>query len=312
MTNSVDKGEPRIVAVIDIGSNSVRMVVAQVLPDGRIDVLERMRRPVRLGQDTFLHQQLSQRTSTPRRRSCGIIGAVLDSYHVSQIRAVATAAVREAANADAFLDRVLMAANIEVEVIEPTEEGRLTVHCAVARDGRRRRPSRWRGAGGRHRRRQHAVDPAPAGGDRRLRQLRPGLDPAPGDPGHRAGVAGSRGRSAAAPDRRHGGGDPQLAADRRGGPIHRRRRRRPLCRGAGRQAAADGRLEHDRGQGVRQVRGEMRVAHGGRIGGSTRSRSPTRKRWCRPCWDTRPCSRPRRWGRCWFPTSPCATACCWT
>ena len=102
MTNSVDKGEPRIVAVIDIGSNSVRMVVAQVLPDGRIDVLERMRRPVRLGQDTFLRQRLSQRTINAATAILRDYRRVLDSYHVSQVRAVATSAVREAANADAF------------------------------------------------------------------------------------------------------------------------------------------------------------------------------------------------------------------
>ena len=40
-------------AVIDIGSNSIRMVVGQVLPDGELVILERLRRAVRLGQDTF-------------------------------------------------------------------------------------------------------------------------------------------------------------------------------------------------------------------------------------------------------------------
>jgi exopolyphosphatase/guanosine-5'-triphosphate,3'-diphosphate pyrophosphatase len=131
MTNSADKGEPRIVAVIDIGSNSVRMVIAQVLLDGRIDLLERMRRPVRLGQDTFLQHQLSQRSINAATAILRDYRRVLDSYHVSQIRAVATSSVREANNADAFLDRVLMAANIEVEVIEPAEEGRLTVNALL-------------------------------------------------------------------------------------------------------------------------------------------------------------------------------------
>jgi exopolyphosphatase/guanosine-5'-triphosphate,3'-diphosphate pyrophosphatase len=131
MSTGPEKSEPRIVAVIDIGSNSIRMVVAQVLPEGRIDVLEQMRRPVRLGQDTFLRQQLSQRTINAATGILRDYRRVLDSYHVSQIRAVATSAVREAANADAFLDRVLMAANIEVEVIEPTEEGRLTVNAVL-------------------------------------------------------------------------------------------------------------------------------------------------------------------------------------
>ena len=56
---------------------------------------------------------------------------VLDSYQVAQVRAVATSAVREATNSDAFLDRILMATNLEVEVIEPTEESRLTVNAVL-------------------------------------------------------------------------------------------------------------------------------------------------------------------------------------
>jgi exopolyphosphatase/pppGpp-phosphohydrolase len=43
----------RTFGAIDIGSNSIRMAIAQAMPDGRIEVLERLQRGVRLGQDTF-------------------------------------------------------------------------------------------------------------------------------------------------------------------------------------------------------------------------------------------------------------------
>ena len=43
----------RTFGAIDIGSNSIRMVIAQAMPDGRIEILERLQRGVRLGQDTF-------------------------------------------------------------------------------------------------------------------------------------------------------------------------------------------------------------------------------------------------------------------
>jgi exopolyphosphatase/guanosine-5'-triphosphate,3'-diphosphate pyrophosphatase len=56
---------------------------------------------------------------------------ILDTYQVEQLRAVSTSAVREASNADAFLDRIFMAANIDVEIIEPTEESRLTVGAVL-------------------------------------------------------------------------------------------------------------------------------------------------------------------------------------
>ena len=52
---------------------------------------------------------------------------LLDLYKVEKIRAVATSAVREASNADTFLDRVFMAAALHVEVIDTSEESRLTV-----------------------------------------------------------------------------------------------------------------------------------------------------------------------------------------
>ena len=126
-----DKVTPRIVAAIDIGSNSVRMAVAQVLPDGRIDILERMRRPVRLGQDTFLRERLSQRTMLAAIAILRDYRRVLDAYRVSQVRAVATSAVREAENADSFLDRILMTTNLEVEMIESAEESRLTVNAVL-------------------------------------------------------------------------------------------------------------------------------------------------------------------------------------
>jgi exopolyphosphatase/guanosine-5'-triphosphate,3'-diphosphate pyrophosphatase len=50
----------------------------------------------------------------------------MDTYGVVRYRAVATSAVREAANRDAFLDRVRLRTGIDVEVIDGTEENRLT------------------------------------------------------------------------------------------------------------------------------------------------------------------------------------------
>jgi exopolyphosphatase/guanosine-5'-triphosphate,3'-diphosphate pyrophosphatase len=131
METSGDNRGPRIVAAIDIGSNSIRMLVAQMLPDGRMEVLERMHRAVRLGQDAFLRQRISHRTILAAIGILRDYRRVLDTYQVSQVRAVATSAVREATNADGFLDRILMATSLEVEVIEPAEEGRLTVNAVL-------------------------------------------------------------------------------------------------------------------------------------------------------------------------------------
>ncbi len=124
-----DRKDAQTVAAIDIGSNLIRMVVAEVLRDGRIEEVERLQRPIRLGQDTFRRGQLSAKSI---RESVSILRdfcEVLDLYGVGRLRAVATSAVREASNADTFLDRVYMATGITIEVLDTSEESRLTVEA---------------------------------------------------------------------------------------------------------------------------------------------------------------------------------------
>ncbi len=116
-----------MLAAIDIGANSIRMVVGQVLPDGRLDILERLWRAVRLGQDTFRTGRLRAETMRSAVSILRDYRRVLSTYGVGRIRAVATSAVREAANSDTFIDRVMMATGLEISVISVTEEGRLTV-----------------------------------------------------------------------------------------------------------------------------------------------------------------------------------------
>ncbi|MBS3821578.1 MAG: HD domain-containing protein [Phycisphaerae bacterium] len=117
----------KTVGVIDIGSNSVRLEIAEVYPDGHFEVLERARLPARLGQDTFVDRSLSRRTMNATISILRGYMKMIETYQVEELRAVATSAVREAANADAFLDRIFIALGLEVEVIEPVEESRLIV-----------------------------------------------------------------------------------------------------------------------------------------------------------------------------------------
>jgi len=119
--------EARTLAAIDIGSNSIRMVIAQVLPNGELEILERLQRAVRLGQDTFRRGRIRGQTMRAAIIVLRDFLNVLKTYNVPQIRAVATSAVREASNADTFIDRILVATGLEVIVIPATEESRLTV-----------------------------------------------------------------------------------------------------------------------------------------------------------------------------------------
>ncbi|MFW5839268.1 MAG: HD domain-containing protein [Planctomycetota bacterium] len=118
---------PVPVAVIDIGSNSIRMAIAQVFADGQLEVLERVYRAVRLGQDTFVAGRLAGQTMAAVIAILRDYRSVIDTYGVQHLRAVATSATREASNSEGFVDRIYMATGFELEVIDPAEEARLMV-----------------------------------------------------------------------------------------------------------------------------------------------------------------------------------------
>ncbi len=119
--------ESKIVAAVDVGSNALRMAIAEVLPNGEFEILERLQRAVRLGQDTFRRGRLGGQSMRSAVSVLQDFRQVLRLYDVGPLRAVATSAVREASNADTFLDRVFMAASLQLEVIGTSEESRLTV-----------------------------------------------------------------------------------------------------------------------------------------------------------------------------------------
>lgn len=122
-----DKSPAVTVAAIDIGSNSIRLVVAQVFENGTFEVLERLQQALKIGQDTFRKGRISAQTMRAAVLILQRFREVLNTYKVEKIRAVATSAVREAANTDNFLDRILIATGLDVKVISAAEESRLNI-----------------------------------------------------------------------------------------------------------------------------------------------------------------------------------------
>jgi exopolyphosphatase/guanosine-5'-triphosphate,3'-diphosphate pyrophosphatase len=116
----------RAVAVIDIGASAVRVVIAELAPGRRPVLLEEASRAVALGKDTFSSGRIGARTIDAALKALGGFKRLMDGYGVTTYRAVATSAVREASNADTFLDRVRVRTGIDVEVIDGAEESRLT------------------------------------------------------------------------------------------------------------------------------------------------------------------------------------------
>ena len=131
----------RPVAVIDIGASAIRMRIAEIGPQGEVRNLDSLQQAVRLGKDTFSTGRIQAATIEDCIKVLLGFRRVMVEYGITrddQIRAVATSAVREAENRYAFVDRLYMSTQINVEVIEGTEENRLTyiaVQDVLQQDG---------------------------------------------------------------------------------------------------------------------------------------------------------------------------------
>lgn len=119
------------VAAIDIGSNSIHLVVAEVEADGRFRVLDRAKENVRLGSRTLTSGRLSPEAMEDGVRTLSAFQTLADRHGASRIEAVATCAVREAANGGDFVQRVKRETGLRIEVIPGREEARL-IYLGVA------------------------------------------------------------------------------------------------------------------------------------------------------------------------------------
>jgi exopolyphosphatase / guanosine-5'-triphosphate,3'-diphosphate pyrophosphatase len=129
MTVPAEAPASRPVAVIDIGATAIRLRIAEVQPDGNVRSLESLQQAVHLGKDAFTLGHIQPASIEECVQILLSYRRKMKEYGVTrpdQIRAVATSAVREAENREAFLDRLYTATQINVEAIEGPEESRLT------------------------------------------------------------------------------------------------------------------------------------------------------------------------------------------
>ena len=119
------------IAAIDVGTNAMRLAIGSINADHRIESLENIREPVRLGKDVFAHGTISEETTEKAIDAFQKFRRLIDQYGVEYHKAVATSATREAQNSDIFIDRIAQATGIELSAIGGDEEARL-IHLAVA------------------------------------------------------------------------------------------------------------------------------------------------------------------------------------
>jgi exopolyphosphatase/guanosine-5'-triphosphate,3'-diphosphate pyrophosphatase len=121
---------PKRVAVIDVGSNSTRLLVAEV--DGGVGVLERQSRVTRLGRGVDLSGQLSDEAIEAACAAIGDYVAICRDLAVERVVAIATSAVRDASNGAAFVAELRERFALSARVLDGEEEARLTYRGATA------------------------------------------------------------------------------------------------------------------------------------------------------------------------------------
>ncbi|HEX9681890.1 MAG TPA: Ppx/GppA phosphatase family protein [Acidimicrobiales bacterium] len=125
----VHAGSTDVIAALDIGTNSIHLVVAAIDDESRTEVLAREKESVRLGAGAAEMKHLEPDAIDRGIATLSRFAAIANLHH-ARVRAVATSAVREAENRSEFVRRAGAEAGVNIEVVSGTEEARL-IHLGV-------------------------------------------------------------------------------------------------------------------------------------------------------------------------------------
>ncbi len=114
------------VAVVDIGSNSVRLLISELIEKKNYKILIDEKDTIRLGREVFEKGVFGSSSIRRIKRTLEKFKKIMDDYEVDHVRVVATAAFREAANAVEVKNFISKETGIKnIEIISGKEEGRL-------------------------------------------------------------------------------------------------------------------------------------------------------------------------------------------
>jgi exopolyphosphatase/guanosine-5'-triphosphate,3'-diphosphate pyrophosphatase len=115
-------------AAIDVGSNAVRLLIAEIIENnGSISFKKNtlIRVPVRLGDDAFLDKNISEKKTIDLVKSMQAFRNLMDVYKVTDYMACATSAMREAKNGQAVVDLIKAEANIDLQIVHGESEAKI-------------------------------------------------------------------------------------------------------------------------------------------------------------------------------------------
>lgn len=129
-------------AAIDIGSNAIRLLVANVIEQEGQPTLfrknELIRVPIRLGEDVFSKGKISEKNIQRMLDAMKAFRLLMNAHQVKYYRACATSAMREAVNGDAVVQMVKEKTSIQIEVIDGKEEASIIaatdLHSVIKKD----------------------------------------------------------------------------------------------------------------------------------------------------------------------------------
>ncbi|CDF80047.1 exopolyphosphatase [Formosa agariphila KMM 3901] len=113
-------------AAIDIGSNAVRLLIANIIEEeGKPTKFKKsslVRVPIRLGADVFLQQKISEQNIERMIDTMHAFKLLMKSHKVEKYKACATSAMREAKNGPQVVEQILQQSDINIDIIEGDEE----------------------------------------------------------------------------------------------------------------------------------------------------------------------------------------------
>jgi len=112
-------------AAIDIGSNSIRLIVAEALRDGHYRVLDEEKETARLAGKLSSTGKLDPESIERALIALKRMAQIAEGFQVRELRVIATCAVREAADGEAFRRRAKQELGLDIEVISGEQEAHL-------------------------------------------------------------------------------------------------------------------------------------------------------------------------------------------
>ena len=120
------------IAAIDIGSNSIRQIVADVGADGTIRIVDEMKAAPRLGAGTRETRRIDESRMRDALEVVGRMATLARQLGAERVEAVATSAVRDTTNGHLFMDLIREESGLNVRVLDGEDEARLSFRSALA------------------------------------------------------------------------------------------------------------------------------------------------------------------------------------